>query len=50
MSPLIKGTSRKAFVANVKKTQREGVRGKKAPIKQSVAIAYSMARRSGGKK
>ena len=43
--PLAKGKGRKAFVQNVK---TEVAAGK--PRKQSIAIAYAVKRRSGGKK
>jgi hypothetical protein len=39
--PLKKGKSKKAFADNVKISQGEG-----KPIKQAVAIAYSMKKRS----
>lgn len=39
--PLKKGKSKKAFADNVKISQAEG-----KPIKQAVAIAYSMKKRS----
>ena len=39
--PLKKGRSKKAFADNVKISQAEG-----KPIKQAVAIAYSMKKRS----
>lgn len=39
--PLKKGTSKKAFAKNVKISKSEG-----KPIKQAVAIAYSMKKRS----
>lgn len=45
--PLIKSTSKKAFQSNIKKEVKEG----KKPIKQAVAIAYSVKRQaSKGKK
>ena len=43
----------KAISRKIKKIMDEGVRGKKVPIKQAVAIAYSMERdkkKKGGKK
>lgn len=30
----------------VRKIMHEGIRGKKVPVKQAVAVAYSMARRA----
>ena len=43
--PLIKSKSKKAFSANVKAEREAG-----KPIKQAVAIAYSVKRKAEGKK
>ena len=43
--PLKKGKSRKAMSANIRTEMRAG-----KPQKQAVAIAYSMARKSKGRK
>jgi hypothetical protein len=43
--PLKKGKSRKTFSANVRAEVRAG-----KPTKQAVAIAYSVARKSKGRK
>ncbi len=39
-------TEKQKFISNkIKKIEHEGVRGKKVPIKQAVAISYSYARK-----
>lgn len=43
--PLVKGSSKKAISQNIRTEVRAG-----KPQKQAVAIAYSVARRSGGKR
>lgn len=43
--PLKKGSSRKAISANIKTEMTHG-----KPQKQAIAIAYSVARKGGGKK
>lgn len=43
--PLTKGKSKEAFSANVRAERAAG-----KPIKQALAIAYDVARRSGAKK
>jgi hypothetical protein len=42
--PLIKSKSKKAMSTNIKREMKAG-----KPQKQAVAIAYSVARKSGGK-
>lgn len=44
MSPLIKSKGKKAFSANVRKEVAAG-----KPVKQAVAIAFSVKRKAGGK-
>ncbi len=43
--PLSKGTGKKAFSSNVRAEVQAG-----KPVKQAVAIAYSVKRRAAGKK
>jgi len=43
--PLIKSSSRKAFVANLKRLLREGY-----PRRQALAIAYDVQRSAAGRK
>lgn len=43
--PLVKSKSKKAFSTNIKREMAAG-----RPQRQAVAIAYSVKRRSGGKK
>jgi hypothetical protein len=44
--PLVKSASKKAFKENIKKEVKEGNK----PVKQAVAIAYSVKRKAQGKK
>ncbi len=45
----MKKSAKEAFISGkIKKIMHEGIRGKKVPQKQAIAVAYSYARR--GKK
>jgi len=44
--PLKRGSSRATISSNIKQIMAEGIRGKKVPQKQAVAVALSQARRS----
>jgi len=48
--PLKRGSSRATVSSNIRQIMREGIRGKKVPQKQAVAVALSEARRSKRKK
>lgn len=43
----MKKSERQKFISNkIKTIENEGIRGKKPPIKQAVAVAYSMAKKT----
>jgi hypothetical protein len=43
---MAKPSPREQFISNkIKTIENEGIRGKKVPIKQAVAVAYSYARK-----